>query len=398
MTIGYNLSEFNGKPVVDFDPAKGIENAKAHCYRIRMEYDDEVDTLTRFQKFADDSNAGDVTEFVIGVWDYESGGSSEIRDKVIEAASKLPNVEAIMFGDITYEESEISWIENSDLSGVVSAFPKLKEFRARGGNGLGFRKLAHPNLKKLVVETGGLSSSTITEIINGDLPELEHLEIWLGSEWYGFDANVHTIRPLLAGSVFPKLKHLGVRNSEIADDIAEALSVAESTDASAIEVDGKTFVLTGALVNMTRNEAKKKLVALGAKVGSGVTKSTDYLIAGDKAGSKMEKAKSMGIPVLSEADLFTLVGGEAETVSQGAGSVLDRIHTLDLSMGTLGDRGAKALFENPKVKNLDKLDLHYHYITDEWIDKLKTLGIAVDTSDQQDDGGDPEDRYASVTE
>jgi hypothetical protein len=150
---------------------------------------------------------------------------------------------------------------------------------------------------------------------------------------------------------------------------------------------------------MTRNEAKKKLQEMGATVGSGVSKSTDYLIAGEKAGSKMEKAKSLGVPVLSEADLFTILGGEAEeAVSNAGGSILDRIHTLDLSMGTLGDRGAKALVENPKVKNLDKLDVHYHYITDEWIEKLKGLGIEVDSSDQQDDGGDPEDRYCSVTE
>ena len=63
---------------------------------------------------------------------------------------------------------------------------------------------------------------------------------------------------------------------------------------------GKTIVLTGKLVELTRNEAKEYLERLGAKVTGSVTSKTDYVIAGEKAGSKLAKAEQLGIQVLSE--------------------------------------------------------------------------------------------------
>ncbi|MFC0189971.1 NAD-dependent DNA ligase LigA [Fictibacillus aquaticus] len=66
---------------------------------------------------------------------------------------------------------------------------------------------------------------------------------------------------------------------------------------------GKTVVLTGKLSILTRNEAKEKLERLGAKVTGSVSKNTDMLIAGEDAGSKLEKAQSLGVPVMSEQEL-----------------------------------------------------------------------------------------------
>lgn len=71
---------------------------------------------------------------------------------------------------------------------------------------------------------------------------------------------------------------------------------------------GKTLVLTGTLIAMTRSEAKKKLLSLGAKVTGSVSKNTDYLVAGKEAGSKLARARDLEIPVLDEDRFLTLVG------------------------------------------------------------------------------------------
>ena len=70
---------------------------------------------------------------------------------------------------------------------------------------------------------------------------------------------------------------------------------------------GLTFVLTGALESYTRDEAGAALKALGAKVVSSVSKKTSYVVAGDDAGSKLDKAVQLGVPVLSESDLVGIL-------------------------------------------------------------------------------------------
>ena len=73
---------------------------------------------------------------------------------------------------------------------------------------------------------------------------------------------------------------------------------------------GQTFVLTGTLASLTRPEAKQRLEALGAKVTSGVSKKTDYVVAGTDPGSKRDKAEKLGITILNEAELLEKLSGQ----------------------------------------------------------------------------------------
>jgi DNA ligase (NAD+) len=71
---------------------------------------------------------------------------------------------------------------------------------------------------------------------------------------------------------------------------------------------GKTFVLTGTLPTMTREEAAAKIESLGGKVSSSVSKKTDYVLAGEEAGSKLEKAQKLGVKIIDEAGFLKLCG------------------------------------------------------------------------------------------
>ena len=118
------------------------------------------------------------------------------------------------------------------------------------------------------------------------------------------------IGPVVADSVvaFASEPH----NRELVERLkAAGVNVATALPEPAVESDGplagKTFVLTGTLATMTREEATEKLERLGAKVAGSVSRKTHYLVAGSDAGSKLEKARQLGIEVLDEEGFRDLI-------------------------------------------------------------------------------------------
>jgi DNA ligase (NAD+) len=86
--------------------------------------------------------------------------------------------------------------------------------------------------------------------------------------------------------------------------------VSRAMDNAGQPLAGKTFVVTGTLERFTRDDAQARIKALGGKAASSVSKKTDYVVAGEKAGSKLAKAQELGVPVLTESDFEALVGGK----------------------------------------------------------------------------------------
>ena len=107
------------------------------------------------------------------------------------------------------------------------------------------------------------------------------------------------------------------RNIEVVDVLVGELSWEEKAPVppdkqAASPLAGKTFVLTGTLDTMSRDDAKRALQALGAKVAGSVSKRTDFVVAGDNAGSKLDKAHALGIPVMDEDGLVALLEPPAD--------------------------------------------------------------------------------------
>ncbi len=85
------------------------------------------------------------------------------------------------------------------------------------------------------------------------------------------------------------------------------------------ELAGKRFVFTGTLATMTRQEAERAVVARGARAAGSVSRATDYVVAGEGAGSKAERARELGITILTEQEFRALLAGSGEGGSAGAG-------------------------------------------------------------------------------
>jgi DNA ligase (NAD+) len=75
------------------------------------------------------------------------------------------------------------------------------------------------------------------------------------------------------------------------------------------QLEGKTFVLTGTLPNLSREAAKEKIEAAGGRVSGSVSKKTSFVVAGEDAGSKLDKAKELGVVIIDEAALLKLLAG-----------------------------------------------------------------------------------------
>lgn len=269
------------------------------------DYEEGIRMETLLQDLAAKPEAAVLESLIIGDWGqaYENS-PQEFQDTLIKLAPSFPALKKLFIGDMESEECEVSWIVQTNLAPILQAFPNLTSFVIKGSSGLEIEPLQHSKLEELIIICGGLPNDVLSSIVTAKLPELRKLELYLGVEDYGFDGALEDVLPLLEKGRFPKLEYLGLKNSEIQDEIAKAVADAP---------------------------------------------------------------------------------------------ILDQIQVLDLSEGTLSDEGAEALLTSDKVKKLKHLNLSYHYMTDQMMQRWKQSGLSVDISDQQE--SDEDDwRFPMLTE
>jgi DNA ligase (NAD+) len=189
----------------------------------------------------------------------------------------------------------------------------------------GLERMGKKSAKNLVAALEGSKGRTLDRFVTG--LAIRHVgtrvaEI-LAERFQTLDAlRVATLEDLLAvpglGPVVASSVHEFFQNPEHHRQIDDLLSVgvrpapvrADPVARAGLPLAGKTFVITGTLPNRTRPEAEAFIKRAGGKVTGSVSKSTSYLVAGEEAGSKLDKARQLGVAILSEAQLERLAAGE----------------------------------------------------------------------------------------
>jgi hypothetical protein len=225
MTINKHITTFAGLPVkkvrATMDPP---DDPGGYAWRLTTNYDGGPSRFKkRFEALVNADWVGQVTAIVVGDWGDANDDGPPLK-RLIGAADRFTGLRALFLGEMTGEESEVSWINQSDVAPLLAAYPRLEVLRVRGGEGLEISPVKHESLRELAFETGGLPVEVVRGIEESDLPGLQHLELWLGTDNYGGDVTVDDLSVVLSGARWPLLSYLGLRDSEIADQVADSLA------------------------------------------------------------------------------------------------------------------------------------------------------------------------------
>lgn len=157
------------------------------------------------------------------------------------------------------------------------------------------RMLTAFTIKNVGKETAGVLANefgTLENLMNASVEDLSGVEgvgEVIAKDIYDFFRKPENIQ------MIEELKALGVEPAPPIQNVSD-------------EFKGKTFVLTGTLQNMTRDEASEKIKQMGGKTSSSVSKNTSYVVAGENAGSKLDKAQKLGVIILTEDDFLNMIG------------------------------------------------------------------------------------------
>lgn len=268
-------------------------NTKKYFYTYEDYEEDGKSIETMADEILNDNDLINLKEIVVGCWGecYEDS-PDKLLEMIVENKEKFAHIESLFIGDMNYEECEVSWIIQGNYKNIWSALPNLKKLTIKGSSELVLGNIEHDKLESLEIICGGLPQECLNKIAEAKLPNLKHLNLYLGVDDYGFSGSIEDIEKVINNKSFSNLKYLGLCDSEIQDEVV-------------------------------------KLV-----------------INND---------------------------------------IIKQLEILDFSNGTLSDEGGKVILDNKeKLNHLKELDLHFHYMSDEVMNKIEKLPIKVDMSEQNE--------------
>ncbi|MDO3409559.1 STM4015 family protein [Saccharibacillus sp. CPCC 101409] len=183
------------------------------------------------EELAGRPEAAELTDLIIGDWGGAYENSSElIVEALVRLKDRFPALKSLFIGDMGFEECEVSWIMQSNLNPLFGAFPDLTSLTVKGSTDLELGEIEHARLEELTIICGGLGSRVLASIAEAKLPALKKLELYIGIEDYGFDGTTEDVLAVAKPGLFPNLTYLGLKDSEIQDEIAEAIAESDILD------------------------------------------------------------------------------------------------------------------------------------------------------------------------
>jgi hypothetical protein len=151
---------------------------------------------------------------------YENGPEQVMR-VLIRNKDKLQHLKSLIISDI--DELQVSWIRLCDMTPILHALPNLWKFKVYGSDRLEFTPFSHKNLLSITLFNGGLSADVVRNILDSDLPNLTHLELWLGDQNYGASCPERFLDALSKlfcdPECLPRLEYLGLKNYDDIDKL-----------------------------------------------------------------------------------------------------------------------------------------------------------------------------------
>ncbi|MFB9993319.1 STM4015 family protein [Deinococcus oregonensis] len=222
MSRMYGTTEsFGGFEVRQWSPGDPLGDPDTQIHRLSTDYEGDQTWAEQLGLYLQQPGAAQMQGLVVGYWSNDILMDADPDSEMVQ-----PLLRVLFINDISSEESEVSWIENTHLTPLAHAFAHLTHLGIRGGNRLELPDLKAASLETLIIGAGGLSAERVRQVMQADLPELRHLELYLGTQEYGAGSAAQDLTPLLDGQRFPKLRALGLKNSDHQDQIAQILASA----------------------------------------------------------------------------------------------------------------------------------------------------------------------------